>query len=116
MTYPRSARVGDQIKREVSQILQEELRDPGLGFITVTAVEVSPDLRQARIFYSVLGSPEQKKSTGLALKRAARFVQQEVGKFAQSFIDFPPMQTPASFNLEGVKEQIMKAIAAQQGR
>jgi len=41
------------------------------------------------------------------------FVQQEVAKFGQSFIDFPPMQTPASFNLETVKEQIMKAIAAQ---
>ena len=44
------------------------------------------------------------------------FVQQEVAKFGETFIEFPPMQTPASFNLEGVKEQIMKAIAAQQGR
>ena len=44
------------------------------------------------------------------------FVQQEVGKFGQSFIDFPPMQTPASFNLEAVKEQIMKAINAQSGK
>ena len=38
--------------------------------------------------------------------------QQEVAKFGQTFIDFPPMQTPASFNLEAVKEQIMKAISA----
>jgi hypothetical protein len=41
------------------------------------------------------------------------FVQQEVAKFGQSFLEFSPMQTPASFNLEAVKEQIMKAIAAQ---
>ena len=44
------------------------------------------------------------------------FVQQEVAKFGETFIEFPPMQRPASFNLEGVKEQIMKAIAAQQGK
>lgn len=44
------------------------------------------------------------------------FVQQEVAKFGQSFIDFPPMQTPASFNLEAVKEQILKAIQARQGK
>jgi hypothetical protein len=43
------------------------------------------------------------------------FVQQEVAKFGQSFIDFPPMQAAASFNLEAVKEQIQKAIKAQQG-
>ena len=43
------------------------------------------------------------------------FVQQEVGRFAQSFIDFPPMQQAASFNLEAVKEQILKAIQARQG-
>ena len=43
-------------------------------------------------------------------------MQQEVAKFAQSFIDFPPMQTPASFNLEAVKEQILKAIQARQGK
>ena len=43
-------------------------------------------------------------------------MQQEVGKFAQSFIEFPPMQQAASFNLEAVKEQIMKAIQARQGK
>jgi len=44
------------------------------------------------------------------------FVQQEVAKFGESFVEFPPMQNPASFNLEGVKEQILKAIAAQHGK
>ena len=44
------------------------------------------------------------------------FVQQEVAKFGESFVQFPPMQTPASFNLEAVKAQIMKAIPAQTGK
>ncbi len=78
--YPRSARVGDQIKREVSQIVQNELRDPGLGFVTITAVEVSSDLKHACIYYSVLGNEEQKKNSGLALRRATGFIQQQVGK------------------------------------
>ena len=80
MSYPRSARVGDQIKREISEIVQAELRDPGLGFVTITAVEVTADLKHASVYYSVLGTEEQKKSSGLALKRAAGFIQQQVGK------------------------------------
>jgi arylsulfatase len=44
------------------------------------------------------------------------FVQQEVAKYAQTFIDYPPMQKGASFNMEGVKEQILKAIASHQGQ
>lgn len=80
MAFPRSVRVGDQIKREISEILQKEMRDPGLGFITITAVEVSADLKQASAFYSVLGTEEQKRNSGLALQRAAGFIQQQIGK------------------------------------
>ena len=80
MSYPRSARVGDQIKREISEIVQLELRDPGLGFVTITAVEVSPDLRQALVYYSVLGTPEQKKESRVALQRATGFIQQQIGR------------------------------------
>jgi ribosome-binding factor A len=74
------ARVGDQIKREISEIVQRELRDPGIGFVTITAVEVSPDLKHALIYYSVLGTEEQKKNSDSALKRAAGFIQQQVGR------------------------------------
>ena len=80
MTYPRSARVGDQIKKEISEIVQTELRDPGLGFVTITAVEMSADLKHAMVYYSVLGTEEQKKNSGKALKRASGFIQQQVGK------------------------------------
>ena len=59
MQFKRKDRVGDQIKKEVSQIIQRELKDPGIGFVTITDVELSPDLKNAKIFYSVLGD-EQK--------------------------------------------------------
>ena len=59
--------VADLIQREISVLIQRELKDPRLGFVTITSVEVSPDLRHARVFYSVMGTPEE-----LAALRAER--------------------------------------------
>jgi len=80
MQYQRKDRVGDLIKREVSQMIQQELKDPGIGFVTVTGVEVSPDLKRAKIFYSVLGEEDSKRESASALKRACGFIQHEIGK------------------------------------
>lgn len=79
MQYQRKDRVGDLIKREIAQIIQNELKDPGIGFVTITGVEVSADLRLARVFYSVLGDEESKKRSASALKRASGFIQNEIG-------------------------------------
>jgi ribosome-binding factor A len=76
----RAERVGDLIKREVSQIIQYELKDPGIGFVTITAVELSSDLKHAKIFYSVLGDEKAKKESSSALKRACGFIQREIGR------------------------------------
>jgi ribosome-binding factor A len=79
MQYQRKARVGDLIKREVAQIIQRELKDPGIGFVTITGVEVSSDLKQARVYYSVLGDEDSKRKSASALKRASGFIQNEIG-------------------------------------
>lgn len=79
MQYQRRDRVGDLIKREIAQIIQNELKDPGIGFVTITGVEVSADLRLARVFYSVLGDEESKKRSASVLKRASGFIQKEIG-------------------------------------
>jgi ribosome-binding factor A len=79
MQYQRKDRVGDLIKREIAQIVQSDLKDPGIGFVTITAVEVSADLKQARVFYSVLGDEESKKRSASALRRATGFIQNEIG-------------------------------------
>ena len=68
---------------EISDIVRREVRDPRVGFVTITDAEVSPDLRHARVFYSVLGSPEQQTETGKALDRAAGFVRGEFARRAQ---------------------------------
>lgn len=80
MQYKRKDRVGDQIRKEVSHIIQSELKDPGIGFVTITDVELSEDLKSARIFYSVLGSEKNRLDSSRALQRAVFFVQHEIGK------------------------------------
>ncbi|WP_028561390.1 30S ribosome-binding factor RbfA [Paenibacillus pinihumi] len=76
----RVGRVGEQIKKELSLIIQQELKDPRIGFITVTGVEVTSDLSQAKVFLSVLGSEEQKEETLKALGKGTGFIRSELGK------------------------------------
>ncbi|MFD0711317.1 30S ribosome-binding factor RbfA [Paenibacillus sp. GCM10027626] len=80
MAKIRVGRVGEQLKKELSQIIQTELKDPRIGFITVTGVEVTSDLSQARVFLSVLGNDEQKEATLKALASGSGFIRSELGK------------------------------------
>ena len=76
----RPDRVGDQIREEVSQLLTRgELHDPGIGFITLTKVHVSPDLQLARVYYTTLGDAKARKETARALERATPFVRRQIG-------------------------------------
>ena len=72
--------MGEQIKKELSQIIQTELKDPRIGFITVTGVEVTGDMSQARVYLSVLGNDDQKEETLRALARGKGFIRSELGK------------------------------------
>ncbi len=80
MSHLRANRVAEEIKREVTKMMRDELKDPRIGFVTVTSVEVTPDIRYARIFVSVLGSAEDTKQTLLALNKAKGFVRTELGR------------------------------------
>jgi len=77
---PRYQRVAQAIKEEVSNIIHDELKDPRLGFITVTEVELTPDLRFAKIFFSVLGSKEEQQKSKKALDSSLGFVRKLVGE------------------------------------
>ena len=76
----RPDRVGDQIRAEVSLMIARELRDPGLGFVTITRVQVSPDLQHARVYYSALGDETARGNSGKALHRAAPFMRRQLGQ------------------------------------
>ncbi len=76
----RQERVEEQLKVEISDIIHRELKDPRAGFISITGVKVTPDLRQARVFVSVMGDETAQENSMKALKSAAGFVRSEVGK------------------------------------
>lgn len=80
MSKVRVGRVAEQLKKELSVILQNELKDPRIGFTTVTGVDLTNDMSQASVFLSVLGSDQQKESTLQALLRASGFIRSELGR------------------------------------
>ena len=76
----RPDRVGDQIRQELSELLTRgDVHDPGIGFITLTRVQVSPDLQIARVFYTTLGDPKARHETAKALERATPFLRRQIG-------------------------------------
>jgi ribosome-binding factor A len=76
----RPDRVGDQIRQELSELLSRgEVHDPGIGFITLTRVQVTPDLQLARVFYTTMGDEKGRKETAKALQRATPFFRRQVG-------------------------------------
>jgi ribosome-binding factor A len=76
----RPDRVADQIRAEISVMLAREVHDPGIGFITITRVQVSPDLQLARVYYTTIGTDSQRKDTAKALRRAIPFLHYQIGK------------------------------------
>ena len=83
MSRVRNSRVGEQMKKELSQIIQQEIKDPRIGFVTVTGVGVTGDLQEAKVYISVMGNDEQKENSVKALQRAKGFVRSEMGKRIQ---------------------------------
>lgn len=74
----RSQRVEEAIRREASLIIKDDLKDPRIGFITVTRVTVSDDLRNASIFYTVLGGDKEKNNAEKGLASAQAFIRSEI--------------------------------------
>jgi len=76
--YKRSARIGDQMREEIADLLMRKIKDPRIGFVTVTDVVVSDDLRNAKVFVSVLGL--ERASSLKGLESAAAFIRSELGR------------------------------------
>ncbi|MCA1030116.1 30S ribosome-binding factor RbfA [Bacillus timonensis] len=76
----RSNRVGEQMKKELGDILGRKLKDPRIGFVTVTDVQVTGDLQQAKVYISVLGDEEQRQNTLKGLAKAKGFIRSEIGQ------------------------------------
>jgi len=78
MSADRMRRVDEAMREVLSDAITSELKDPRVGFITVTAVDTSPDLRQARVFVSVLGTASERKRSLQGLRSAHGFLQRRV--------------------------------------
>jgi ribosome-binding factor A len=75
----RPDRVADQIRSELALLLSREVHDPGIGFVTLTRVHLSPDLQLARVHYTVLGDEKARTNSAKALGRATPFLRRQIG-------------------------------------
>jgi ribosome-binding factor A len=80
MASPRVVRLADQIKVIVAEMLERRIKDPRLGFVTVTDVRLTGDTREATVFYTVLGSDAERAETAAALRSATGLIRSQVGK------------------------------------
>ncbi|MCL2455174.1 MAG: 30S ribosome-binding factor RbfA [Micrococcales bacterium] len=104
---PRALRLADRIHQIVAQMLETRVKDPRLGFVTVTDVRVTGDLQHADIFYTVLGDDEARAGSAAALASATGLIRTEVGK--QTGVRLTPSLT---FHLDAVPETAAHLAAA----
>ncbi len=103
MQGKRAERVGTLIKHELAAVLLRGLRDPRIGFVTVTEVKVSDDLKYARVFYTVLGDEEKKEETQKGLDQARGYLQRDLGQALK--LRFTPH---LSFELDSTLDEGLK--------
>jgi ribosome-binding factor A len=75
----RPSRIGDQLRVELSDLISREVHDPGIGFLTITHVKVTPDLQTARVYYTTLGDDKARRDSRRALDRATPFLRRQIG-------------------------------------
>lgn len=74
----RDNRISEELKKEISDILFQDIKDPDIGFVSIIKADVSHDLRVAKVYYSVMGSEEVVEKTQKAMKRSAGFIRREL--------------------------------------
>lgn len=117
----RQERVAQALKEEVSGIIHYELNDPRLGFITVTRVELTQDMRNAKIFFSVLGDAQAYKKTAEALNSALGFIRRLIAqrirlRFAPEIIFKEDRSSEYSVRIQEVLDKIKEQDAAKRSR
>jgi ribosome-binding factor A len=80
MSSQRPIRVAEQIREDLTELLAREVHDPGIGFITLTRVDVTPDLQIARVYYTTMGDAKARRDSARALERATPFLRRQLGR------------------------------------
>lgn len=111
MAGERQARLGDRIRVILAERLEKGLRDPRLGFVTITDVRVTGDLQHASVFYTVLGSEEERAASADALRSATGMLRSELGKHLNTrltpSLEFIPDAIPE--NADHISELLREA-------
>lgn len=120
MIPSRVNRVSETLKEVLSEIIQRDLKDPHVGFVTVTGVKMTPDLKQARVWVSVMGDAQEEKDTIAALTHAKGFLKAEVAKRVRlrymPEITFVPDETVnTSMRIEGILKEILPEKGDEDG-
>ena len=78
--FSRSSRVAEQVQRELAELIRLELKDPRVGLITLTGVELTPDYAHAKVFYTTLAETAARQDIDVGLRRASGFLRRELGR------------------------------------
>jgi len=78
--FKRTDRIADQIQRELAVVIQQNVKDPRVGMVTITSVQVTKELEHARVYFTVFGDEDVRKSTTIGLTKAAGFLRREIAK------------------------------------
>lgn len=111
LQYKRADRVADVIRRELADLLQRRIKDPRLNRVTVTGVEMTDDLRHARVFYCFLGESGEREAVAQGLARARGFIRRELGQ--RIYLKFMPnldFRYDQSFEYGDKIERILKEL------
>jgi ribosome-binding factor A len=113
----RIDRIEEQLRAELSEIIEREVQDPRIGLVTVTRVKVSPDLRHARVFVTVLGSDEDKKKTIEGLRSAASYTRRSLGQRLRHLKRIPDLTFGYDEEVEkGIRiEELLDQIKTEDG-
>ncbi|GLI33881.1 30S ribosome-binding factor RbfA [Desulforhabdus amnigena] len=113
MEYKRSDRIADLLQKEIADLVFRRVKDPRVTSVTISGVDVTADLKHARVYYCVMGSPteEEKQSVAQGLNKAKGFIRQELGK--RLYIRYVPQITfcyDQSFEYGDKIERILKGL------
>jgi len=107
----RTDRVASQIMREVADIIQKEIKNPHLGFVTITSANVTPDLKLAKVYFSVLGDDQQKTDSHNALMHSGRFIRKQLAaRLNMRYTPFLDFHIDASIEHVSKIDNILKKI------
>ncbi len=111
MSSQRAQRVAETIHKEISSLLIKGLKDPRIGFVTITSVDVTSDLRQARIYYTLMGSQDGRKETQAGLDSCSSYIRQQLGRQLRlRFIPEIHFEYDASFDYGQNIERLLKEV------